>query len=102
MNSEEYKIKGELLLSYPNLKEKEDKVEVFDYYNNKNVYCDKHQFMEVFYEAIHGYGRQAPATDPGCAGLHLEKSGDRLQGMEDPCLSGRGFCQAGLRADPGR
>lgn len=37
MNSEEYKIKGELLLSYHNLKEKKDKVEVYDYYNNKNI-----------------------------------------------------------------
>ena len=40
MNAEEYKIKGELLLSYPNLKEKKDKVEVFDYYNNEMVVID--------------------------------------------------------------
>ncbi|MDE7161663.1 MAG: NFACT family protein [Anaeroplasmataceae bacterium] len=32
--AEEYKIKGELLLSYPNLKDKESKVSVFNYYTN--------------------------------------------------------------------
>ena len=40
LNSEEYKIKGELLLSYHNLKEKKDKVQVFDYYNNKEITID--------------------------------------------------------------
>ena len=36
-NSEDYKIKGELLLSYPNLKEKKESVIVYDYYNNTNI-----------------------------------------------------------------
>lgn len=36
-HAEEYKIKGELLLSYPHLKEKETQVEVFDYYKNEPV-----------------------------------------------------------------
>ena len=36
-NSEDYKIKGELLLSYPNLKEKKESVIVYDYYKNTNI-----------------------------------------------------------------
>lgn len=35
LKSEEFKIKGELLLSYSNLKEKEKQVEVFNYYTNQ-------------------------------------------------------------------
>lgn len=37
LHAEEYKIKGELLLTYPNLKDKENKVEVYDYYNDENI-----------------------------------------------------------------
>ncbi len=37
LDNEHYRIKGELLLSYPNLKEKSNKVEVYDYYNLKNI-----------------------------------------------------------------
>ncbi len=33
----DYKIKGDLLLSYPHLKSKEQRVEVYDYYNQKNI-----------------------------------------------------------------
>lgn len=35
LQAEEYKIKGELLLSYPQLKSKEEKVSVFNYYTNE-------------------------------------------------------------------
>lgn len=37
LECEEYKLYGELLLSYPNLKEKTNKVEVLNYYTNLNV-----------------------------------------------------------------
>lgn len=37
-NLESYKINGELLLSYPNLKEKSKGVEVYNYYTDKFVY----------------------------------------------------------------
>lgn len=36
-NSEEYKIKGELLLSYPKLKEREKKVSIYNYYTNQEM-----------------------------------------------------------------
>ncbi len=36
-HAEDYKIKGELLLSYPHLKDKESQIEVFDYYKNESV-----------------------------------------------------------------
>ncbi|MDE7213649.1 MAG: NFACT RNA binding domain-containing protein, partial [Anaeroplasmataceae bacterium] len=39
-HAEEYKIKGELLLSYPNLKAKESKVSVFNYYTNQEEIID--------------------------------------------------------------
>ena len=37
---DDYKIKGELLLSVPNLKAKEKKVEVFNYYTNETIVID--------------------------------------------------------------
>ncbi|MDE6656619.1 MAG: NFACT family protein, partial [Anaeroplasmataceae bacterium] len=39
-HAEEYKIKGELLLSYPELKAKEAKVSVYNYYTNQNIIID--------------------------------------------------------------
>ena len=37
-NLDSYRINGELLLSYPNLKEKTKGVEVYNYYDGKNIY----------------------------------------------------------------
>ncbi len=34
-NADEFRIKGELLLTYPNLKEKSKSVDIYNYYNNK-------------------------------------------------------------------
>ena len=41
--ADEYKVMGELLLSYPRLKEKTDKVDVYNYYTNelKDEYLQK-------------------------------------------------------------
>ncbi len=40
MNAEEYQIKGELLLSYPNLKSKEKQIEVTNYYTGKKEFIE--------------------------------------------------------------
>ncbi len=47
-NALDYKIKGELLLSYPNLKTKEKKVSIFNYYNNENIIID----LDIKYDII--------------------------------------------------
>ncbi len=47
-NAFDYKIKGELLLSYPNLKAKEKKVSVYNYYNNENIVID----LDMKYDII--------------------------------------------------
>ncbi|MCM1196299.1 MAG: NFACT family protein [Roseburia sp.] len=47
-HAEEYKIKGELLLSYPNLKAKESKVSIFNYYTNQEEIID----LDIKYDII--------------------------------------------------
>lgn len=47
-HAEEYKIKGELLLSYPNLKAKESKVSIFNYYTNQEEMID----LDAKYDVI--------------------------------------------------
>ncbi|MDE6415082.1 MAG: NFACT family protein [Anaeroplasmataceae bacterium] len=47
-HAEEYKIKGELLLSYPNLKAKEAKVSIFNYYTNQEEIID----LDIKYDII--------------------------------------------------
>lgn len=47
-HAEEYKIKGELLLSYPNLKAKEANVSIFNYYTNQEETID----LDVKYDVI--------------------------------------------------
>lgn len=46
--AEEYKIKGELLLSYPDLKAKESKVSIFNYYTNQEELID----LDIRYDII--------------------------------------------------
>ena len=47
-HAEDYKIKGELLLSYPNLKAKESKVSIFNYYTNQEEVID----LDIKYDVI--------------------------------------------------
>lgn len=47
-HAEEFKIKGELLLSYPNLKAKESKVSIFNYYTSQEEIID----LDAKYDVI--------------------------------------------------
>lgn len=46
--AEEYKVKGELLLSYPNLKKKESAVSVYNYYTNEEIVIS----LDIRYDVI--------------------------------------------------
>lgn len=80
MHADEYKIMGELLLSYPHLKEKHDNVDIYNYYNGESITIT----LDPKYDVITNSQKYYKKYQKAKSAIHyiseqIEKSNDEIE-----------------------